>query len=97
MIELWSLLNSLVKKQEWHQCAEIIWALPETELMDDPKLQKFHDIVMYEQASKLPDEGKIFSLHNKDECYIIELSLQNNIRIRILSSPFLSPVAVFLI
>ncbi|PNF30079.1 hypothetical protein B7P43_G04236 [Cryptotermes secundus] len=56
MVELWGLLNSLVKKQEWHQCAEIIWALPETELLDDPKLQKFHDVVMYEQASTLPDE-----------------------------------------
>lgn len=97
MVELWGLLNSLVKKQEWNQCAEIIWALPETELLDDPKLQKFHDVVMYEQASKLPDEGKIFSLQNKDECCIIELSLQNNIRIQILSSPFSSLVAVFLI
>jgi hypothetical protein len=96
MVELWSLLNSLVKKQEWHQCAEILWALPETELLDDPKLQKFHDIVMYEQASKLPDQGEVFSLHNKDECCMIELSLQNNIRMQIFSPAFLSLITVFL-
>jgi hypothetical protein len=72
MVELWSLLNNLVKKEEWHQCAEILWALPETELLDDPKLQKFHDIVMYEQASKLPDEGKVFSVCNEDWCCMIK-------------------------
>lgn len=66
MVELWNLLNSLVKKQEWHQCAEILWALPETELLDDPKLQKFHDMVMYELAAKLPVEGKVFLVYNKD-------------------------------
>jgi hypothetical protein len=70
--ELWSLLNNLVERQEWHQCAEILWALPETELLDDPKLQKFHDVVMYEQASKLPVEGKVFSVRNKDQCCMIK-------------------------
>lgn len=58
--KLWCLLDRLVKKREWQQCAEILWALPETELQNDSKLQTFHDIVMYEQASELPDEGKVF-------------------------------------
>ncbi|XP_021918501.1 uncharacterized protein LOC110829239 isoform X4 [Zootermopsis nevadensis] len=58
MTELWCLLDQLVKKREWRQCAEILWALPETELQNDPKLQTFHDVVMYELASKLPDEGR---------------------------------------
>lgn len=78
MVQLWSLLNNLVKKQEWQQCAEILWALPETELLDDPKLQKFHDIVMYEQASTLPVAGKLFSVRNKDQCYMIK-ALQSNV------------------
>jgi hypothetical protein len=67
MEELWYLLDRLVKKREWRQCAEILWALPETELLNDPKLQIFHDIVMYEQASKLPDEGKVLLLLNENE------------------------------
>jgi hypothetical protein len=75
MEELWCLLDKLAKKQEWQQCADILWALPETELLNDPKLQTFHDIVMYEEASKLPNEGKPFMLHNGNECFIIELLL----------------------
>jgi hypothetical protein len=59
MEELWCLLDYLVKKQDWQQCAEILWALPETTLLNDPKLQTFHDVVMYRQASKSPAEGKV--------------------------------------
>jgi hypothetical protein len=69
--ELWCFLDCLVKKNEWYQCAEILWALPETELLNSPKLQTFHDVVMYEQASKLPDEGKEFLSHNKSEYCLI--------------------------
>ncbi|PSN43874.1 hypothetical protein C0J52_07758 [Blattella germanica] len=43
--ELWSLLNISARKQKWTLCADILWALPETDLMNDPKLQIFHDIV----------------------------------------------------
>ena len=67
MEELWCLLDCLVKKQDWHQCAEILWALPETRLLNEPKLQTFRDIVMYWQASKSPVEGKVSLLLIKYE------------------------------
>jgi hypothetical protein len=59
MEELWCLLDCLVKKQDWQRCSEILWALPETKLLNDPKLQTFHDVIMYRQASKSPAEGKV--------------------------------------
>lgn len=96
MEELWCLLDCLVKKQDWHQCAEILWALPETKLLDEPKLQSFHDIVMYWQASKSPDEGNIHLSFIEYECYITEPLLPTDTRIQILLPPFLSPGTVFL-
>ena len=96
MEELWCLLDCLVKKQDWQQCAEILWALPETKLLNDPKLQTFHDVVMYRQASKLPAEGNVPLLFIKYECCITESLLPTDTRVHTLFPPFLSPVTVFL-
>ena len=96
MEELWCLLGCLVKKQDWQQCAEILWALPETRLLCEPKLQTFHDIVMYRQASKSPAEGKVTLLLIKYECCITESLLPTDTRVHVLFPPFLSPVTVSL-
>jgi len=96
MEELWCLLDCLVKKQDWQQCAEILWALPETKLLNEPKLQTFCDIVMYRQTLKSPAEGKVTLLLIKYECCITESLLPTDRKVHIIFPPFLSPVAVFL-
>lgn len=96
MEDLWCLLDCLVKKQDWHQCAEILWALPETKLLSEPKLQTFHDMVMYWQASEATDEGKGHLSFLEYECCITEPLLQTDVRIQVFFCLFLSPVTVLL-
>ncbi|XP_069671907.1 uncharacterized protein Sptz isoform X2 [Periplaneta americana] len=70
--EFWCILDKLMKKQDWKQCTRILWALPERELLNDPKLQTLHDIAMFEQASNLITEGNTspwwFCQHIEDVC-----------------------------
>ncbi|XP_066995944.2 uncharacterized protein Sptz [Anabrus simplex] len=53
---LWKCLNKILQDRQWKLCQELLWALPETMLHSDSKLQAVNDDVLCELASKLPDK-----------------------------------------
>ncbi|XP_049845454.1 zinc finger FYVE domain-containing protein 26 isoform X2 [Schistocerca gregaria] len=50
---LWEYFHYLQRGRNWTQCATVLFCLPDSIMHNDPKLQLFRDMVLFELSSKL--------------------------------------------